>query len=75
MDLNDRESRTRDLLPKLMSGEIRLKEAEEFVQATDHQVKKMITEDQLEQLCLGWFRETGYEVVYGPDISPGGAPA
>ena len=32
----------------------------------------MITEDQLEHLCLDWFRETGYEVRHGPDISLGG---
>ncbi len=31
----------------------------------------MITEDQLEQLCLRWFKETGYEVVCGYDIAPG----
>ena len=31
-----------------------------------------ITEDQLEQLCLGWFREGGYEYVYGPDIASDG---
>ncbi|WP_027849446.1 type I restriction endonuclease subunit R [Marinospirillum minutulum] len=31
----------------------------------------MITEDQLEQLCLSWFKETGYEVVCGYDIAPG----
>src|SRR5690554_6516058 len=32
----------------------------------------MITEDQLEQLCLRWFSETGYEVVSGYDIAPDG---
>ncbi|ART80497.1 type I restriction endonuclease subunit R [Oceanisphaera avium] len=32
----------------------------------------MITEDQLEQLCLSWFAETGYEVVSGYDIAPDG---
>lgn len=32
----------------------------------------MITEDQLEQLCLRWFAETGYEVVSGYDIAPDG---
>lgn len=31
----------------------------------------MITEEQLEQLYLSWFDETGYEVVCGYDISPG----
>ena len=35
----------------------------------------MITEDQLEQLCLSWFEETGYEVVCGYDIAPGEANA
>ncbi|MDH3360333.1 MAG: type I restriction endonuclease subunit R, partial [Desulfobulbaceae bacterium] len=32
----------------------------------------MITEEQLEQLCLEWFQEGGYDYVYGPDISPDG---
>ena len=31
----------------------------------------MITEDQLEQLCLDWFKETGYDYVCGYDIAPG----
>ncbi len=30
----------------------------------------MITEDQLEQLCLSWFKEIGYEYVCGYDIAP-----
>ncbi|MGH8017827.1 MAG: hypothetical protein ACREIA_05975 [Opitutaceae bacterium] len=29
----------------------------------------MITEDQLEQQCLGWFLEGGWETVFGPDIA------
>ncbi|MBN1601958.1 MAG: type I restriction endonuclease subunit R [Chitinispirillaceae bacterium] len=28
-----------------------------------------MNEDQLEQLCLDWFRETGWETLYGPDIA------
>ena len=32
----------------------------------------MITEDQLKQLSLDWFRETGWEYAYGVDISPDG---
>ena len=32
----------------------------------------MITEDQLEQQCLGWFREGGWETVFGPDIAHDG---
>jgi type I restriction enzyme R subunit len=32
----------------------------------------MITEDQLEQLCLDWFRTQGYSYAYGPDIAPDG---
>lgn len=31
-----------------------------------------ITEDQLEQLCLDWFREGGYDYAYGPDIAHDG---
>lgn len=32
----------------------------------------MITEDQLEQLCLDWFRSTGYDYICGYDIAPDG---
>lgn len=32
----------------------------------------MITEDNLEQLCLAWFEGIGYEVVCGYDIAPDG---
>ena len=30
----------------------------------------MITEDQLEQECLSWFREIGYQVKHGIEIAP-----
>lgn len=30
----------------------------------------MLTEDHLEQQCLGWFREGGWESVFGSDIAP-----
>ncbi|URM31591.1 type I restriction endonuclease subunit R [Cytobacillus firmus] len=29
-------------------------------------------EDELEQATLDWFQELGYEIAYGPDLSPGG---
>lgn len=32
----------------------------------------MITEDQLEQLCLDWFRAGGYDCAFGPDIARDG---
>ncbi len=32
----------------------------------------MTTEDQLEQLCLGWFRAGGYEYANGYDIAHDG---
>jgi len=32
----------------------------------------MITEDQLEQLCVNWFTEIGYHYVNGYDIAPDG---
>ncbi|WP_230407766.1 type I restriction endonuclease subunit R [Undibacterium rivi] len=32
----------------------------------------MITEEQLEQLCLNWFQEIGYDYVCGYDIAPDG---
>lgn len=31
-----------------------------------------ITEDQLEQLALTWFRDSGWEYRHGPDIAPDG---
>lgn len=34
-----------------------------------------MTEDQLEQLCLDWFRETGWQIAYGPDLAPDGSAA
>ncbi|MFC7420493.1 type I restriction endonuclease subunit R [Iodobacter arcticus] len=30
----------------------------------------MINEQQLEELCLTWFQETGWQYLYGPDIAP-----
>ncbi|WP_246837659.1 type I restriction endonuclease subunit R [Salinicola sp. MH3R3-1] len=33
----------------------------------------MINEDQLEQLCLEWFSETGWEIANGTDIAPDGS--
>ncbi|MBE0401793.1 type I restriction endonuclease subunit R, partial [Halomonas sp. FME1] len=31
-----------------------------------------MTEDQLEQLCLEWFAEGGWEIGHGPDLAPDG---
>ena len=31
-----------------------------------------MTEDQLEQQCLEWFAEGGWEVTHGPDLAPDG---
>jgi type I restriction enzyme, R subunit len=33
----------------------------------------MMNEQQLEDLCIGWFQETGWRFVHGPDIAPDGA--
>lgn len=33
----------------------------------------MLTEDDLEQLCTGWFTEQGWEIHHGPDIAPDGS--
>lgn len=32
----------------------------------------MITEDQLEKLCLAWFGDVGYEVAFGPELAHDG---
>ena len=31
-----------------------------------------MTEDQLEQQCLEWFAEGGWEIAHGPDLAPEG---
>lgn len=31
-----------------------------------------MNEEQLEELCLDWFRDNGWEVLHGPDIAPDG---
>ena len=33
----------------------------------------MMNEQQLEDLCIVWFQETGWQFVHGPDIAPDGA--
>ena len=33
----------------------------------------MITEDQLEQQCLDWFRDGGWDTVFGSDIAHDGS--
>lgn len=30
----------------------------------------MLNEQQLEELCLGWFQEAGWHLAHGPDIAP-----
>ena len=35
----------------------------------------MITEDQLEQLAIQWFRDTGWNYVHGAVIAPEGVAA
>ncbi len=35
-------------------------------------MSKVITESEIEEMCLGMLRELGYCVVFGPDISEGG---
>ncbi len=32
-----------------------------------------MTEDDLEQLCLSWFADGGWQISYGPDIAPDGS--
>ena len=35
-------------------------------------MSKVMTESEVEEICLGLLRDLGYGVVYGPDISEGG---
>ena len=32
-----------------------------------------ITEDQLEQVTIGWFKELGYAYAYAPELAPDGS--
>ena len=34
----------------------------------------MLNEQQLEELCLGWFQDAGWRFAHGPDIAPDVAP-
>lgn len=47
--------------------------AKPIAQRSESLSHQMITEDQLELQCLGWFREGGWETVCGPDIGHDGA--
>jgi type I restriction enzyme R subunit len=29
-----------------------------------------MNENELENLCLEWFRESGWQTIYGPDYAP-----
>jgi len=33
----------------------------------------MMNEQQLENLCIVWFQETGWQFIHGPDIAPDSA--
>lgn len=33
---------------------------------------RMLNEQQLEVMCLGWFQQAGWHMAHGPDIAPGG---
>jgi len=35
-------------------------------------MSKVMTESEVEQICLDMLKELGYDVVFGPDISEGG---
>ena len=32
----------------------------------------MLNEQQLEDLCIGWFQQTGWQFAHGPDMAPEG---
>lgn len=36
----------------------------------DGQARCAMTEDDLEQLCLTWFQDSGWGYRHGPDIAP-----
>ena len=63
---------TRDLLlPKLMSGEIRVKDAEKIVGGSA--VSSGIAESHVEEAALAWLAELGYATANGLDIGPDGS--
>ncbi|KXB07065.1 DEAD/DEAH box helicase [candidate division MSBL1 archaeon SCGC-AAA382A20] len=35
-------------------------------------IQKKVTESEVEHVAHGWFADLGYNIAYGPDISPGG---
>ena len=65
---NDTLSQTRDLLlPKLMSGEIRLREAEKLVEAG---CMSTFNENHVEEAAIAYLQELGYAYKPGPEIAP-----
>ena len=72
MESNKKENhtlaQTRDLLlPRLMSGEIRLSEAEKAVEADGMK----FSESHVEDAALEWLSGLGYTVLHGPAHLPG----
>jgi type I restriction enzyme R subunit len=56
------------LLPRLISGKLRIPEAEELAQEAIHM--SILLEDHLEQAMLQWLAGLGWDIAHGPDISP-----
>ncbi len=46
--------------------------ADRAVCAAEGGMTVMLNEQQLEQHCIGWFQEAGWQFVHGPDIAPEG---
>ena len=65
-------SKVRDtLLPKLISGELKIQDAEKVVEEAGI-LMSLITEEQVELQRIEWFKELGYQYKDGYEIAPEG---
>ena len=62
------------LLPKLLSGEIRVGEAEAQLGSERPTMSPNLTESVAEEETLRWFEELGYSIVVAQKNDPGARP-
>ena len=61
------------LLPRLLSGELRVSDVENLVEESS--MRSFIAESGVEEVCLDYFADLRWDVLYGPDIAPDEAGA
>ena len=69
---NSRKSYAHQLRDTLLPNSCQAKSALKTRNArlSSHLMSGKFTEDHVEQVCLDWLVELGYDILHGPDISP-----